>query len=288
MTGTALHVWDGIRPRSRRDVVTRHQARIGQLGILAATENLEQPTDWAFEEDHHVIVVHLGGRLDRMDCEFSVGPSGSALPSRGDVWMIPAACRYAALAQGEYAEFVELRVPTGLLADTPLAARVQHRDDFLVGAAARLAELVRGPGDDLSSMASHALGDALERHLRQRYGQQGGRATARRALSASDRNRLVDAIRSQLDAQHSLDALALLVGMDVRRFTGAFHDAFGLSPWQYVMRARLDEAARRLRQTEEPVTDVALATGFATPSHFATAFARRFGAPPSRYRAAAR
>ena len=282
----ADRVWDGIRPRSERDVVARHQAQIGQLAMLFATENLEAPTDWAFEEDHHIIVVHLGGRLDRMECQFSVGPSGSALPSRGDVWMIPAACRYAALAQGERAEFVELTVPTALLADVPLTARVQHRDPFLFGAAARLADLVRGPGDDLSSMASQAIGDALERHLRQYYGHEA--AVRRRGqLSASDRNRLVDVIRGQLDAQHSLDALALLVGMDVRRFTGAFQDAFGVSPWQYVMRARLDEAARLLRHGTAPVTDVALATGFATPSHFATAFARRFGAPPSRYRAAA-
>lgn len=280
-------VWDGIRPRSGRDVVARHQARIGQVDVLAATENLGLPTDWAFEEDHHVIVIHLGGRLDRMECEFSVGPSGRALPSRGDVWMIPAACRYAALAQGESAQFVELSVPTSLLADAPLTARVQHRDTFLFGAAARLSELVRGPVDDLSSMASHAIGDAVERHLHQRYGHVAA-VPRRRQLSASDRNRLVDAVRGQLDAQHSLDALAVLVGMDVRRFTGAFHDAFGLSPWQYVMRARLDEAARLLRHTEEPVTDVALATGFATPSHFATAFARRFGVPPTRYRAAAR
>lgn len=283
----AAYVWDGIRPRSRRDVVARHHAHIGTLGVLAATENLESPTDWAFEEDHHVIVIHLGGRLDRMECEFSVGPSGLALPSRGDVWVIPAACRYAALAQGERAEFVELSVPTTLLADAPLTACVQHRDDFLFGAAARLSDLVQGAANDLARMESQAVGDAIERHLFLRYGQQ-DRATARRALSASDRIRLVDAIRGQLDAQHSLDALALLVGMDVRRFTGAFHNAFGLSPWQYVMRARLDEAARLLRHGDQPVTDVALATGFATPSHFATAFARRFGAPPSRYRAAAR
>jgi AraC family transcriptional regulator len=280
-------VWDGIRPRLPRDVVARHQARIGQLDILAATENLEAPTDWAFEEDHHVIVVHLGGRLDRMDCEFSVGPSGPVLPSRGDVWMIPAACRYAALAQGERAEFVELSVPTALLADAPLIARVQHRDAFLFGAAARLFELVQGVDDDLARMASHEVGDALERHLFHRYGHRDPQPM-RRALSASDRNRLVDAIRGQLDAQHSLAALAALVGMDVRGFTGAFQQAFGLSPWQYVMRARLDEAARRLWHGEESVTEVALATGFASPSHFATAFARRFGVPPTRYRAAAR
>lgn len=283
----AATVWDGIRPRSGRDVVARHQARIGQLGVLAATENLEAPTDWAFEEDHHVIVVHLGGQLDRMVCEFSVGPSGPVLPSRGDVWMIPAACRYAALAQGERAEFVELSVPTALLADAPLVARVQHRDAFLFDAAARLFELVQGADDDLARMASHEVGDALERHLFHRYGHRDPRRM-RRTLSASDRNRLVDAIRGQLDAQHSLAALAALVGMDVRGFTGAFQQAFGVSPWQYVMRARLDEAARQLWYGAEPVTEIALATGFASPSHFATAFARRFGVPPSRYRAAAR
>ena len=268
----AATIWDGIRPRSGRDVVARHQARIGQLGVLAATENLEAPTDWAFEEDHHVIVVHLGGRLDRMECEFSVGPSGPVLPSRGDVWMIPAACRYAALAQGERAEFVELSVPTPLLADAPLVARVRHRDAFLFDAAARLFELVREADDDLARMASHEVGDALERHLFHRYGHRDPRPV-RRALSASDRNRLVDAIRGQLDAEHNLAALAALVGMDERGFTGAFRDAFGVSPWQYVMRARLEEAARLLWYGAEPVTEVALATGFASPSHFATAFA---------------
>ncbi|HEV7311528.1 AraC family transcriptional regulator [Sphingopyxis sp.] len=282
----AATVWDGIRPRSRRDVVARHQARIGQLGVLAATENLEVPTDWAFEEDHHTIVVHLGGRLDRMECEFSVGPSGPALPARGDIWVIPAACRYAALAQGESAAFVELSVPTALLADAPLAARVRHRDEAVFRAAARLFELVCA-GDDLARMAAHEVGDTLERHFGERYALR-ERFRGYRALSASDRNRLAEAVRGQLDAEHSLAALAALVGMDVRRFTSAFHDAFGLSPWQYVMRMRLDEAARRLWYGTAPVTEVALATGFASPSHFATAFARRFGVPPSRYRAAAR
>jgi AraC family transcriptional regulator len=282
----AATVWDGIRPRSPRDVVARHQARIGQLGVLAATENLDARTDWAFEEDHHMIVVHLGGRLDRMECEFSVGPSGPVLPARGDIWVIPAACRYAALAQGERAEFVELSVPTALFADAPLAARVQHRDEVVFRAAARLFELVRA-GDDLARMAAHEIGDTLERHFGERYALR-ERLRGYRALSASDRNRLAEAVRGQLDAEHSLAALAALVGMDVRRFTSAFHDAFGLSPWQYVMRMRLDEAARRLWYGTAPVTEVAFATGFASSSHFATAFARRFGVPPTRYRAAAR
>lgn len=270
-----------------RDLVARHETRIGAFGVVAATENLHNPTDWAFEEAHHTVVVHLGGRLDRMECEFSVGPSGRVLPTRGDIWMIPAACRYAALAQGERAEFVELRVPTAIVGDAPIEARVRHRDDVLFGAAVWLSELVRGAGGDLADMASHAIADALGLHLLARHGR-GAPRISRRGLAASDRARLVDAIKGQLDAPHSLDGLAALVGMDARRFTGAFREAFGLSPWQYVLRARLDEAARMLRQGEAPVTEIALATGFATPSHFATAFARRFGVAPSRWRAAAR
>lgn len=283
----AVQVWDGIRPLLGRDLVARREGQVGPFGLVAATENLRELTDWTFEEAHHTIVVHLGGRLDRMECEFSVGPSGSAIPASGDIWMIPAACRYAALAQGERAEFVEFRVPTALLADAPLEARVRHRDDFVFGAAVRLAELMQGAGGDFADMASHAIADALHLHLLDRHGRRGC-AAARRALSASERARLADAIRSQLDARHSLEALAALVGMDARRFTGAFREAFGLSPWQYVLRARLDEAARLLRRGDDPVTEIALATGFATPSHFATAFARRFGMPPSRWRASAR
>lgn len=285
MSGQAIGVWDGIRPLRPRALVARRERRIGALDVVAATERLDRATDWAFEEAHHTIVVHLGGRIGRMDCEFSVGPSGRALPTRGDIWMIPAACRYAALAEGGHAEFVELRVPTALVGDAPIAARVRHRDDFLFGSAARLAELLHGDVSDLAEMAAHATADALPLHLRAVYGRNGQRG-ARRILSASQRARLVAAIRDELDARHSLHTLAALVGMDARRFTGAFREAFGVTPWQYVLRARLDAAARMLRQGDDPVTEIALATGFATPSHFATAFARRFGAAPSRWRAA--
>ena len=288
MRDATLHVWDGIRPRSRRAVLARREVQVGALGVVAATETLAEPTDWAFDEDHHAIVVHLGGRLDRMECEFSAGPSGHAIPAPGDIWMIPAACRYAALAQGERAEFVELRVPTAMLADAPLPALMQHRDDALAIAAARLAALVAGDAaDDLAAMAAVAMAEGLQSHLRARYGDR-SRIAGGQSLSASDRIRLADAVRGQLDARHSLASLAALVGMDVRRFTGAFQQAFHLSPWQYVLRARLDEAARLLRRTDERITEIGLAVGFATPSHFATAFARRFGVPPSRYRAVAR
>lgn len=283
LTDHALKIWDGTRPLLKRDVLTRTQVRIGQLDIIAATENLSGATDWAFEEEHHTIVVHLGGQLNRMDCEFSAGPSGSALPSRGDIWIIPAACRYAALAQGDCARFVEFNVPTALLGDVPLAARVQHRDDFIFAAADRLSELITEPEDDFSQMASHAITNALQFHLIESYGRRDP-STKHRSLTALERRRLASAVGSQLDTRISLGSLAALAGMEIRPFTSAFKEAFGLSPWQYVLQFRLNEAARLLRDTKMAVTDIALTVGFATPSHFSTAFTQRFGIPPTRYR----
>jgi AraC family transcriptional regulator len=280
-------IWDGKRPLLPRDIIARTQVRIGEIGVIAASENLSRPTDWTFEEPHHTIVVHLGGQLDSMDCEFSVGPSGAAIPMRGDIWMIPAGCRYAALAQGERAEFVEFNVPTALLGDASLVARVRHEDNFLFAAAERLSELVRFPEDHLAQMAARAIAEAMQLHLLLRYGAP-GQPSADRLLNSADQTMLADTVHQQLDAQFNLETLAAMVDMKVRPFTSAFKAAFGVSPWQYVLRARLSEAARLLRKTDLAVTEIALIVGFASHSHFTTAFTRRFGVSPSAYRVSLR
>src|SRR3990167_7587108 len=152
-------------------------------------------------------------------------------------------CCHAALAKGDRAEFVEFRVPTSLLADAPIAARVQHRDDFILGAASRLTELVSTRGGDLAAMASHGIVHALQLHLLERYGARLP-AKGRRDLSASDRTRVAEAISSQLDARHSLAGLAALVGMDARRFSTAFRQAFGLSARPFAGRGAPDGGGR--------------------------------------------
>ncbi|RZI56530.1 MAG: AraC family transcriptional regulator [Pseudomonas sp.] len=132
-------------------------------------------------------------------------------------------------------------------------------------------------------MTSNAIADALQLHLLERYGIRRP-AIRHRPLTSIDTNVLVDAVRNQLGTRINLETLAALVDMEVRPFTSAFRQAFGLSPWQYVLQARLSESARLLRESNLAVTEIALAVGFATPSHFSTAFTGRFGVPPSRYR----
>jgi AraC family transcriptional regulator len=59
----------------------------------------------------------------------------------------------------------------------------------------------------------------------------------------------------------------------------------GVSPYRYVLTARIDKAKRLLRGSRLGVLDVALATGFADQSHFAKTFRRVTGAVPTAYRA---
>ena len=48
---------------------------------------------------------------------------------------------------------------------------------------------------------------------------------------------------------------------------------------------RLQKKSRELpRQTDLPVIEIAIATGFSGAAHFATAYRKRFGEAPSRHR----
>ncbi|MFH8796971.1 GlxA family transcriptional regulator [Streptomyces sp. NPDC017941] len=68
--------------------------------------------------------------------------------------------------------------------------------------------------------------------------------------------------------------------------TRRFRAHTGLSPLQYVLRARLHEAMRLLRETDTPVEAVAHATGFASPAALRHHFRARTGTTPRAYRSA--
>lgn len=63
-----------------------------------------------------------------------------------------------------------------------------------------------------------------------------------------------------------------------------FRARFGCSIGEYRRRELLAEAARRLRETTQPISRIGLELGFCDQSHFTRVFRRLFGIPPSAYR----
>jgi AraC-like DNA-binding protein len=68
-------------------------------------------------------------------------------------------------------------------------------------------------------------------------------------------------------------------------FLRTFARLTGLTPHQYVRRARLRRAAAQLGTGDVPIIDVALACGFPDVSNFNRAFRSEFGITPTAQRA---
>ena len=96
--------------------------------------------------------------------------------------------------------------------------------------------------------------------------------------------RAVRMIERHPDEALTLGQLARASGLSPYHFLRTFESVTGLTPHQYVRRARLREAAVRLAAESDKVLDIALDTGFGDVSNFNRAFRSEFGMSPSVYR----
>jgi AraC family transcriptional regulator len=86
------------------------------------------------------------------------------------------------------------------------------------------------------------------------------------------------------DAALTLGNLARAAGLSPYHFLRTFERLTGVTPHQYVLRARLREAGVRLAGEADKVLDIALDCGFGDVSNFNRAFRREFGVSPRIYR----
>jgi AraC family transcriptional regulator len=95
---------------------------------------------------------------------------------------------------------------------------------------------------------------------------------------------VVRAIEACADAPLTLEVLAKTAGVSPFHFVRAFRQVTGVTPHQYLLRARLRDAAECLLTEPAKVLDIALNCGFGDISHFNHAFRAEFGMSPRAYR----
>ncbi|QBD80209.1 AraC family transcriptional regulator [Ktedonosporobacter rubrisoli] len=103
-------------------------------------------------------------------------------------------------------------------------------------------------------------------------------------LSRRQMGQLTDYILTHLADKLSLEVLAEQVGFSAYHFGYLFRQSTGQTPHQFVINTRLEHSQHLLRETDQPLSQVALAVGFQTQSHFTQAFKHRFGVTPRQYR----
>jgi AraC-like DNA-binding protein/mannose-6-phosphate isomerase-like protein (cupin superfamily) len=78
------------------------------------------------------------------------------------------------------------------------------------------------------------------------------------------------------------------VGFSRARMFDMFKAETGLTPNDYLQRLRIEKAKEQLRQTNRPIAEIGLATGFSTGQYFSTVFGRYTGVSPMGFRKGAR
>jgi AraC family transcriptional regulator of adaptative response / DNA-3-methyladenine glycosylase II len=98
--------------------------------------------------------------------------------------------------------------------------------------------------------------------------------------------RLLDAPEAWADPDGGalVARLAARLGVSDRHLRRLFEAALGISPLQYLQTRRLLAAKQLLTDTRLPVTQVALASGFASVRRFNAAFAQHYGLNPTQLR----
>ncbi|WP_440995203.1 GlxA family transcriptional regulator [Arhodomonas sp. SL1] len=95
----------------------------------------------------------------------------------------------------------------------------------------------------------------------------------------------VEVMRQHLDEPLTTAEIAGRAGISVRQLERLFRSHFATTPRRFHLELRLDRAHDLLRQSTLSILEVASACGFASSSHLARRYRRRFGCSPTETRA---
>jgi len=97
---------------------------------------------------------------------------------------------------------------------------------------------------------------------------------------------VIQMMEANIEEPVSPSLLASEVGMSTRQLERLFRRYLNRSPKRYYMELRLQKARNLLMQTDMSVINVALACGFASPSHFSKCYRAHYQTTPYRERGA--
>jgi AraC-like DNA-binding protein len=98
---------------------------------------------------------------------------------------------------------------------------------------------------------------------------------------------LLRRVRDRMDRDYAqpldVEALALGVNMSAGHLSRQFKQAYGESPYSYLMTRRIERAMALLQRGDLSVTEVCFAVGCSSLGTFSTRFTELVGMPPSAY-----
>ncbi len=139
-------------------------------------------------------------------------------------------------------------------------------------------------------LIADAAGERLARLVADRLNHARPREAGERQLSELDFSgqrgasaiaHTVAAMRRRMTEGEDLDGIAAQSGVSQRQLQRLFRRHLGMTPTQYFLKARLQRARHLLQYSTLSVTEIAIATGFASISHFTRRYTELYGRTPT-------
>jgi AraC family transcriptional regulator len=102
-------------------------------------------------------------------------------------------------------------------------------------------------------------------------------------LSFLQLRKVLDYIQNHLHETISLDSLAMSLDLSIYYFCRLFKKSTGLSPYQYVIRCRVERAKELLQESDLNLAEIATNCGFFDQSHFNRHFKNWTGVTPKQF-----
>jgi AraC family transcriptional regulator len=100
--------------------------------------------------------------------------------------------------------------------------------------------------------------------------------------------KVLEYIDAHLSGPVRVSDLSAVARLSEAHFSRSFKRAMGVSPHTFVLRRRVDLAARLMLQSPASLAEIALCCGFTDQSHLCNQFRKRTGESPARWRRAHR
>jgi AraC family transcriptional regulator len=108
--------------------------------------------------------------------------------------------------------------------------------------------------------------------------------TDRCILAPWQKRKVREFIDTSLGSTIRLRDCARQARLSASYFSHAFKATFGMTPCRYIRRRRIERAQRLMLQSQEPLSQIALACGFADQAHYSRVFRDVVGFSPNAWR----